>query len=217
MSSTMAAASPMRAGSLPKICTPTGRSSGVVAAISFENSLPRVSPSELTISVTTSPQPPRSRTSPRKARSVCPARGARMSGVARRTLSPLSPLLLMQSGLWLVNLNSFITQNSIKLDGGGGARRPLRHIDDLDFDSTMPERKRQQVSHRDFPARAHGTPVERDDSIVTEFFGERPPLDEPRLLEENIDAHEGSGKQVANPNYESTTALLPQWLAHEAA
>ena len=45
----------------------------------------------------------------------------------------------------------------------------------------LPERKRQQVPHRDFPARAHGTPIERDRSIVTEFFGERPPLDEPRL------------------------------------
>jgi len=94
----------------------------------------------------------------------------------------------------IVNLNSFITQNSIELDGGGGARGPLRHIDDLDFDSTIPERKRQQVSNRDFPARAHRTPVERDRTIVTELFGERPPLDEPRLLEKNIDAQKGSRK-----------------------
>ena len=116
----------------------------------------------------------------------------------RRREAHLSP---SRSGLWLgilnpqssiFRLNSFIAQNSKKLGGGGGARRPLRHIDDLDFDSTTAERKCQQVPHGDFPARPHGAPVERDGSIVTELFGERPPLDEPRLLEKNIDAQKDS-------------------------
>ena len=50
--------------------------------------MPRTSPSELTISVTTSPQPPRRFTSRRKAVSVMPAIGASANGGAR-SIAPI--------------------------------------------------------------------------------------------------------------------------------
>src|SRR5215218_5632847 len=61
----------------------TGRSSSVYSAYSRVRSMPRTSPSELTISVTTRPQPPWRLTSRRKAVSVMPAIGASANGGAR--------------------------------------------------------------------------------------------------------------------------------------
>src|SRR6266849_2713756 len=61
----------------------TGRSSSVYSAYSRVRSIPRTSPSELTISVTTSPHPPRRFTSRRNAVSVMPAIGARPNAGAR--------------------------------------------------------------------------------------------------------------------------------------
>src|SRR3954471_21724768 len=61
----------------------TGRSSSVYSAYSRVRSMPRTSPSELTISVTTSPQPPRRLTRRRNAESVMPAIGASANGGAR--------------------------------------------------------------------------------------------------------------------------------------
>ena len=55
----------------------TGRSSSVYSAYSSVRSMPRTSPSELTISVTTRPHPPWRLTRRRKAVSVMPAIGAR--------------------------------------------------------------------------------------------------------------------------------------------
>src|SRR6185436_13989551 len=63
----------------------TGRSSSVYSAYSRVRSMPRTSPSELTISVTTSPQPPRRLTSLRNAVSVMPAMGASATGSVRDT------------------------------------------------------------------------------------------------------------------------------------
>src|SRR5215213_1378446 len=61
----------------------TGRSSSVYSAYSRVRSMPRTRPSELTISVTTSPQPPRRLTRRRNAVSVMPAIGASANGGAR--------------------------------------------------------------------------------------------------------------------------------------
>src|SRR5687768_12757360 len=60
-----------------------GRSSSVYSAYSSVRSIPRTSPSELTISVTTRPQPPCRLTRRRNAVSVMPAMGAMPSGGAR--------------------------------------------------------------------------------------------------------------------------------------
>src|SRR5262245_37948816 len=57
-----------------------GRSSSVYSAYSSVRSMPRISPSELTISVTTRPQPPCRFTRRRKAESVMPAIGAMANG-----------------------------------------------------------------------------------------------------------------------------------------
>ncbi len=83
MPSTIWAASAIFCGSPPKIWMETGRSSSVYSAYSSVRSMPRTSPSELTISVTTRPQPPRRLTSLRKAVSVMPAIGASANGCAR--------------------------------------------------------------------------------------------------------------------------------------
>src|SRR5580765_7434859 len=63
----------------------TGRSSSVYSAYSSVRSMPRISPSELTISVTTSPQPPWRFTRRRNAVSVMPAIGAMANGDGRST------------------------------------------------------------------------------------------------------------------------------------
>ena len=78
--STTCAASAILPGSPPKIWIDTGRSSSVYSAYSSVRSMPRTSPSELTISVTTSPHPPRRLTRRRKAVSVIPAIGASANG-----------------------------------------------------------------------------------------------------------------------------------------
>src|SRR5687767_11666900 len=64
----------------------TGRSSSVYSAYSSVRSMPRTSPSDDTISVTTRPQPPCRLTSRRKAVSVMPAIGATTNGEGRLTL-----------------------------------------------------------------------------------------------------------------------------------
>src|SRR5258708_16674121 len=61
----------------------TGGSASVYSAYSRVRSIPRTSPPELTISVTTSPHPPRRFTSRRNAVSVMPAIGARPNAGAR--------------------------------------------------------------------------------------------------------------------------------------
>src|SRR5688500_19550461 len=63
----------------------TGRSSSVYSAYSSVRSMPRTSPSDDTISDTTSPQPPCRFTSLRKAVSVIPAIGATTYGEGRTT------------------------------------------------------------------------------------------------------------------------------------
>src|SRR6185503_14974842 len=63
----------------------TGRSSSVYSAYSSVRSIPRTSPSDDTISVTTRPQPPWRFTRRRNAVSVMPAIGATTSGEARFT------------------------------------------------------------------------------------------------------------------------------------
>src|SRR5918995_4911010 len=72
----------------------TGRSSSVYSAYSSVRSIPRTSPSELTISVTTRPQPPCRLTRRRKAVSVMPAIGAMPSGGA----SAMEPIFM---SVWL--------------------------------------------------------------------------------------------------------------------
>src|SRR3954462_14651703 len=62
-----------------------GRSSWVYSAYSRVRSMPRTSPSELTISVTRRPQPPWRLTRRRKAVSVIPAIGAMANGDGRET------------------------------------------------------------------------------------------------------------------------------------
>ena len=76
IASTTWAAAAILPGSPPKIWMDTGRSASVYSAYSSVRSMPRTKPSELTISVTTSPQPPRALTRRRKAVSVIPAIGA---------------------------------------------------------------------------------------------------------------------------------------------
>src|SRR6266850_5885417 len=63
----------------------TGRSSSVYSANSSVRSMPRTSPSELTISVTTKPHPPWRFTRRRNAVSVMPAIGAMAKGDCRST------------------------------------------------------------------------------------------------------------------------------------
>src|SRR5579864_2854839 len=83
MPSTICAASAIFTGSPPKIWIETGRSSSVYSAYSSVRSMPRTNPSALTISVTTSPQPPFRFTSRRNAVSVMPAIGASATGWVR--------------------------------------------------------------------------------------------------------------------------------------
>ena len=80
MLSTTWAAAAILSGSPPKIWIETGRSSSVYSAYSSVRSMPRTSPSDDTISVTTSPQPPWRFTRRRNAVSVMPAIGATTSG-----------------------------------------------------------------------------------------------------------------------------------------
>src|SRR5688572_1014864 len=68
----------------------TGRSSSVYSAYSSVRSMPRTSPSELTISVTTRPQPPWRFTRRRNAVSVMPAIGATAKGDA----SSIDPIFM---------------------------------------------------------------------------------------------------------------------------
>src|SRR6187455_3435209 len=83
MPSTICAAAAIFSGSPPKIWIETGRSSSVYSAYSSVRSIPRTSPSELTISLTTRPHPPFRFTSRRNAVSVMPAIGARANGGVR--------------------------------------------------------------------------------------------------------------------------------------
>src|SRR4029079_3473530 len=78
--STTRAAAAIFSGSPPKIWTEIGRSSSVYSAYSSVRSIPRTRPSELTISVTTSPHPPWRFTRRRNAVSVMPAMGATAKG-----------------------------------------------------------------------------------------------------------------------------------------
>ena len=78
--STTRAASAILAGSPPKIWIDTGRSSSVYSAYSSVRSMPRTSPSLLTISDTTSPHPPWRFTRRRNAVSVMPAMGETTNG-----------------------------------------------------------------------------------------------------------------------------------------
>src|ERR1051326_2262321 len=86
MPSTICAAAAILSGSPPKIWMETGRSSSVYSAYSSVRSMPRTRPSELTISVTTSPQPPLRLTRRRNAVSVMPAIGAMAYGDSSATL-----------------------------------------------------------------------------------------------------------------------------------
>src|SRR5476649_2288510 len=85
MPSTTCAASAIFSGSPPKIWMEIGRSSSVYSAYSSVRSMPRTSPSALTISVTTRPQPPWRFTRRRNAVSVIPAIGAMAKGDCRFT------------------------------------------------------------------------------------------------------------------------------------
>src|SRR5262245_53409651 len=87
--STICAAAAIFSGSPPKIWMEMGRSSSVYSAYSRVRSIPRTSPSALTISVTTRPQPPWRLTNRRNAESVIPAIGATAKGVGRSTVPML--------------------------------------------------------------------------------------------------------------------------------
>src|SRR5579864_362239 len=93
MPSTICAASAIFTGSPPKIWIETGRSSSVYSAYSSVRSMPRTDPSALTISVTTSPQPPFRFTSRRNAVSVMPAIGASATGWVRA----IWPIFMVES------------------------------------------------------------------------------------------------------------------------
>ncbi len=88
MPSTICAAAAIFSGSPPKIWIETGRSSSVYSAYSSVRSIPRTSPSELTISVTTRPHPPSRLTRRRKAVSVIPAMGA-SANAGDRSMEPI--------------------------------------------------------------------------------------------------------------------------------
>src|SRR5688572_19854879 len=90
--STIRAAAAIFSGSPPKTWIDTGRSSSVYSAYSSVRSMPRTSPSDDTISVTTSPHPPFRFTRRRNAVSVMPAIGATTSGDARVTFPILTSL-----------------------------------------------------------------------------------------------------------------------------
>src|SRR5687767_9869572 len=98
MPSTIWAAAAIFAGSPPKIWIETGRSSSVYSAYSSVRSMPRTSPSEDTISVTTRPQPPCRLTRRRKAVSVIPAIGATTNGEGRLTLPIFMDLWRVSTG-----------------------------------------------------------------------------------------------------------------------
>ena len=85
MPARICAAAAIRAGSAPKICTATGRSSSAYRVYARVRPIPRTSPSALTISVTTRPQPPWRFTRRRKTESEIPAIGAATKGEDRRT------------------------------------------------------------------------------------------------------------------------------------
>ena len=89
--STTRAASAIFAGSPPKIWIETGRSSSVYSAYSSVRSMPRIKPSLLTISETTSPHPPWRFTSRRKAVSVIPAIGETTNGES----SSMGPIFMI--------------------------------------------------------------------------------------------------------------------------
>src|ERR1043165_622039 len=89
----------------------TGRSSSVYSAYSSVRSIPRTSPSLLTISVTTRPQPPCRLTRRRNAESVMPAIGATAYGDERVT----EPIFM-----------------SVRLDVGGAAAAAHRLPDQVD-------------------------------------------------------------------------------------
>ena len=92
MASTTRAASAILAGSPPKIWMETGRSSSVYSAYSSVRSMPRTRPSLLTISDTTSPQPPWRFTRRRNAVSVMPAMGETTNGES----SSMVPIFMCQ-------------------------------------------------------------------------------------------------------------------------
>src|SRR5206468_2492027 len=119
-----------------------GLSASVYSAYSSVRSIPRTSPSELTISVTTRPQPPCRFTSRRNALSVMPAIGAMASGDARS----IEPILMMRCSIRLyirgVDFDRDGLANQIHGEhesrvlrvfahqpADDAAERPVRHLD----------------------------------------------------------------------------------------
>src|SRR5215470_16448527 len=76
--------------------------------------MPRTSPSALTISVTTSPQPPRRFTRRRNAVSVIPAIGAMASGDGRLT-DPIFMVMFYRRGFFLIR--SYVRRVDFDADG----------------------------------------------------------------------------------------------------
>src|SRR5207244_13143889 len=93
-----------------------GRSSSVYSAYSSVRSMPRTRPSELTISVTTRPQPPGRVTRRRNAVSVMPAMGATAKGHA----SVVGPI--------------FILYFVATVRSGSGCESVRLHVAGVDFD-----------------------------------------------------------------------------------
>ena len=126
MPSTICAAAAIFSGSPPKIWIETGRSSSVYSAYSSVRSMPRTSPSELTISVTTSPQPPRRFTSRRKAVSVIPAIGASANDGATFTVADLHDAVDRQYGLHVggVDFDADRLADQIHREDQAGRARP---------------------------------------------------------------------------------------------
>src|SRR5438034_2286036 len=104
-----------------------GLSASVYSAYSSVRSIPRTSPSELTISVTTRPQPPCRFTRRRNALSVMPAIGAMANGDAKST----EPILMMRDSICFyvrgVDFDRHRLANQIDREHEPGALRVLAH------------------------------------------------------------------------------------------
>src|SRR5215813_11042168 len=176
MPSTICAASAIFAGSPPKIWIETGRSSSVYSAYSSVRSMPRTSPSELTISVTTRPHPPRRFTSRRNAVSVMPAIGASAYACSRET----SPIFIHHSAV-----------RGSRFAGSQFARRTLirsnvRRVD-FDADGLSDQINRENEPRvRAFANQAPHDPLQR----AVHHFDQRALTDQRTGIELQVALHE---------------------------
>src|SRR4029079_11286251 len=146
MPSTICAALAMVCGSPPKIWIETGRSSSVYSAYFSVRSLPRTSPSALTIRVTTRPQPPWRLTSRRNAVSVMPAIGATAKGECR-SREPIFMTVSVRFHISCIGLDRHALADQIDGEHQAGplavlAEQPSNHA---------AQRPVHNLDHRPFP------------------------------------------------------------------